>query len=58
MTSIDLKRPQKIEFIKPVSNVDSVIACSTNGKTKLIGGSVHEINDEHLYGIHQINNKL
>ena len=46
-TSNHLKRPQKVELV----NSDSAINRTTNKKTRLKGGSVHEIgeiNDEYL----------
>ena len=41
----DLKRHQKFELVKPVSNTDSSINQTTNKKRKLEGGSVHEIDE-------------
>ena len=55
----DLKRPQKIELVKPVSNAVTTVNDTTNDKNKLKGGSVHEIdeiNDEYSDEILHKNN--
>ena len=42
-TSNDVRRPQKIEFIKPVSNADSAITRRTIKKNNMENGSVQKI---------------
>ena len=58
MTSNDLQSPEKIEPIKPVSNVDTVLALSTIRRSKLIAGSMHEYKDEGLVDTLQNNNNI
>ena len=59
VTSNDLQRPQKNKLGKPNSNADSAVNRTTNKKSKLKGGSMHEIdeiNDEYLDKIFHKNN--
>ena len=58
-TSNDLKKPQKIELLKPDPNADSAVNRTTNMKSKLKCGSMHEIGeikDDYLdETLHKIN---
>ena len=51
MTAKDLKKPQNIALVKPISNVDSTVNHTTKKKAILEVGSLHEVdesNDENL----------
>ena len=45
MTSVDLKRPQKTELVKPDSVAEPAVNRTTNKKNKMEGGSMLEIGE-------------
>ena len=51
LTSTELKRRQKIELVKPVSNVDSTVNHKTNKRSKMKAGSLHKVSESKIKGL-------